>query len=279
MQIKLRDAEETLSGLVDSVLLNPVSWTDWHCLYIENPDLKEIFTSEERLIAVETMLESYLSNRDGLAVKTHDCGMFILSKSISENDLYKIGHHLNDFIVDFKTTEPNITVYDLYMEYDRFVHNVLKKNIIPSDHTYEPRLIEAARQLNDEDTRRDIHLTVKKKRVLVVEDDPIARWMVRKTLQDECMVAMASGVNKAFSAYQSYKPDIVFLDINLEDGSGYDVLQWIMRHDPGATVVMFSGSDDALNIARATEQGAKGFVPKPFIKDHLLEYIYSCPAR
>ncbi|HOO82434.1 MAG TPA: response regulator [Alphaproteobacteria bacterium] len=74
-------------------------------------------------------------------------------------------------------------------------------------------------------------------RVLLVEDDPVTRWMVRSALKKECEFVTAQSANNAFGLYASYQPDVVFLDIDLPDGNGHDVLKWIMRNDPGACVV------------------------------------------
>jgi len=112
-------------------------------------------------------------------------------------------------------------------------------------------------------------------RVLLVEDDPMTRFMVRKAIKNECELATAPEGNKVFSLYASYQPDIVFLDINLPDLNGYDVLEWIMDNDPGACVVMFSGNSDMDNIVSSMGYGAKGFVSKPFSKEKLLHYIHN----
>lgn len=112
-------------------------------------------------------------------------------------------------------------------------------------------------------------------KVLLVEDDPVTRWMVRTGLKEECLFATANHVQQAMDLYVSFEPDLVFLDIQLPDGSGYDVLDWIMWHDLHAYVVMFSSYNDLDNIMKAFENGASGFVAKPFIKETLLHYIYS----
>lgn len=110
-------------------------------------------------------------------------------------------------------------------------------------------------------------------KVLLVEDDPVTRWMVRMALKDECRFATATTANKAFAICQSFRPDIVFLDIGLPDKNGCEVLEWLMRNDPGVCVVVFSGSRDMNDICRALEGGAKGYIPKPFEKNSFLHYI------
>jgi CheY-like chemotaxis protein len=111
-------------------------------------------------------------------------------------------------------------------------------------------------------------------KVLLVEDDPVTRWMVRHALKNECQLATAATANRAFALYPSWKPDIVFLDINLPDNNGLAVLEWIKRNDPGACVVMFSSINNMDSIAGALETGANGFVAKPFLKESLVHYIH-----
>ena len=110
-------------------------------------------------------------------------------------------------------------------------------------------------------------------KVLLVEDDTVIRWMVDNALKDECDVEYADTANKVFALYPSYAPDIVLLDIGLPDNSGQAVLDWIMRNDPAANVIMVSSKTSADTISSCLEKGAKGFIPKPFVKDDLLHYI------
>lgn len=286
MKIKLRDSKKYIAEIIDSMLANPLIWNDWSALYIQNIDFIEITSSDEKLITAETILESYLDNLDGMALLAGNDGIFIMGKNIPETDLLKIGYHINDFIIDFKTTEPVIQVFNLYFDHDKFVHLILKnidtlshlESYLNTTDKKQSSIFIKSELFTDDSIKLDQGIN-KKKRALIIEDDAITRWMIRKTLQNDCTISMASSVNKAFSVYQTYRPDIVFLDINLPDGSGFDVLQWIIRHDPGAYVVMFSGNDNILNISKANELGAKGFICKPFIKDNLLEYLYRCTGR
>lgn len=116
-------------------------------------------------------------------------------------------------------------------------------------------------------------LNVHTKKVLLVEDDPVTRWMVRKSLKDACEFATAPTAHQAFAMLQSYQPDIVFLDIDLPDMSGQEVLEWAMRNDPGICVVMFSANSTLDYMTETLNTGAKGFISKPFVRDDLLRYV------
>ena len=97
--------------------------------------------------------------------------------------------------------------------------------------------------------------------------------MVRNSLKDICDFATASTARKAYAMYTSYQPDVVFLDINLPDKDGRIVLKWVIEHDPGACVVMFSSEDSLENITECLNNGASGFVTKPFLREDLIHYV------
>ncbi len=118
-----------------------------------------------------------------------------------------------------------------------------------------------------------------KPRVLLVEDDPVTRWLVRSALKGRCTFSTAATAGQVYSQYHALRPDLVFLDINLPDGSGHAVLQWIMREDYNANVVIFSGMSDFDNMTRALDEGAKGYIHKPFDQNHLLRFIARYPSR
>ncbi|MEO6527087.1 MAG: response regulator, partial [Gemmatimonadaceae bacterium] len=67
-------------------------------------------------------------------------------------------------------------------------------------------------------------------RVLIVDDEPLARRRVAELLADEPdveIVAIATSGAEAVAAIRSAKPDIVFLDVQMPDGTGLDVVREI----------------------------------------------------
>ena len=116
-------------------------------------------------------------------------------------------------------------------------------------------------------------------KVLLIEDDMITRWMVRVAVKGSCLLATAANARRAIRSYYTYQPDLVLLDIDLAGHNGKDLLRRIMRINPHAHVVMFSAFASPENISESLENGAKGFITKPFTKDDLLKYITSCPTN
>ena len=112
--------------------------------------------------------------------------------------------------------------------------------------------------------------------IVVVEDDPFSRKLIDTAL-NEYTISFAEDGQTALTKYLQKAPDIVFLDIDLPDVSGHDVLTKILSFAPDAYIVMLSGNSQAENVKGAINSGAKGFVGKPFTKEKLLHYISKCP--
>ena len=116
-----------------------------------------------------------------------------------------------------------------------------------------------------------------KTRVLLIDDDRIMQRIVKKALGEYCQLIEAGNAGNGIAKYKHFAPDIVFLDLELPDDNGLHILEWIMRNDPGAYVVLFSGHCDHRNVQRAIEHGAKGYIPKPFKKALMMYHICRCP--
>lgn len=114
-------------------------------------------------------------------------------------------------------------------------------------------------------------------RVLLVEDDRSTRRLVASALRDYCELIEAPDASQGITSYLAFQPDIVFMDIELPDGNGYNLMTWMMRNDPGAFVVMFSGHDSESNVMKSLEAGARGFIAKPFDVNKMLRFISLCP--
>jgi len=110
-------------------------------------------------------------------------------------------------------------------------------------------------------------------RVLLVEDDPMTRHLVRKCLKGECMFATSGTAQNAIETCQSYNPDVVFLDLGLPDCSGSVVLDWLKINQPNVAVVLFTNTSDYAFISTLMSNGASGYIAKPFSRDDFVQYI------
>jgi two-component system chemotaxis response regulator CheY len=102
--------------------------------------------------------------------------------------------------------------------------------------------------------------------VLIVDDVHDMRSLLKTTLYgfDVNNIAEAANGQKALDQYYEEGHDLVFLDINLPDISGLDVLERLLERNSRVHVVMVSGEASAANVKEALGKGAKGFVVKPY---------------
>lgn len=114
--------------------------------------------------------------------------------------------------------------------------------------------------------------------LMIIEDDPFSRRLVKNVLDKKYDLTELASAEEALSTYVDIAPDLLFLDINLPDVTGHELLAKIIGLDPRAYIIMLSGNADRSNIVQAMEQGAKGFVAKPFSRDKLFQYIERCPT-
>jgi len=82
-------------------------------------------------------------------------------------------------------------------------------------------------------------------RTLIIDDESHNRDTLRKLLARHCprvsVVGEASGVGEGINAIRKFKPELVFLDINMGDGSGFDLLHALTAID--FNVIFISASD------------------------------------
>ncbi|MCX6462464.1 MAG: response regulator [Pseudonocardiales bacterium] len=104
-------------------------------------------------------------------------------------------------------------------------------------------------------------------RVLVVDDDPVNRLLLRRAVEREGLsVEVAVDGGQGWKLLGSGAFDLVLLDIVMPVLDGYEVLGR-MRDEPATRslpVIVISGADDRAGVLRCIELGADDFLPKPF---------------
>ena len=101
-------------------------------------------------------------------------------------------------------------------------------------------------------------------RVFVVEDTPLLRAWIEKMIVEAgaTMAGHAGGVQAAIDAILALRPDLVVLDIQLSDGSGFDVLRAVREQAPEVDVYLFSNHAAYPYRQLAERLGARGFFDK-----------------
>jgi two-component system, LytTR family, response regulator len=107
-------------------------------------------------------------------------------------------------------------------------------------------------------------LSAAKIRTLIVDDEPLARSnllvLLRRDPEIEVVAQCGSGI-EAVDEIRKSKPDLVFLDVQMPECDGFDVLEQLGADQPRAIVFVTAYDQYAL---RAFEAGALDYLLKPF---------------
>src|SRR5580698_670067 len=109
-----------------------------------------------------------------------------------------------------------------------------------------------------------------KNKVLVVDDEPQIRKLLRVTLEASgYKVEESTGGNEALRLTASLKPDLLILDLGLPDIDGTEVIKKVREWSQVPILVLSVRSQDD-DIVLALDNGADDYVVKPFSVDVLL---------
>ncbi len=105
------------------------------------------------------------------------------------------------------------------------------------------------------------------KRVLIIDDEAdicllLSGLLRRLGYQPTC----AHFIEEGRQCLSSQQFDAIFLDLNLPDGLGFDLLSAIKEMQADAKIIMISAFDGQAERRRATDQGANYFIGKPFTR-------------
>jgi DNA-binding NarL/FixJ family response regulator len=101
-------------------------------------------------------------------------------------------------------------------------------------------------------------------RVIVADDDPLARRVVRDALEAGGIVVIAEAASgrEAVELSLYYKPDVVLMDLVMPDGDGIQATRRILARAPELEVVILTSSDDEDVGLVGLRAGASGFLNK-----------------
>ena len=108
-------------------------------------------------------------------------------------------------------------------------------------------------------------------RVLVVDDEPYVREIIRQGLEDEKFAVEEAGDGKtALEMIQRYPYDVVITDLRLPGIPGEQILQEAIAIYPETIVIIMTGFGNIQTAVDAIRKGAFDYLPKPFQLDEMV---------
>jgi DNA-binding response OmpR family regulator len=114
------------------------------------------------------------------------------------------------------------------------------------------------------------------RRVLLVEDEEALRKVVARNLSSRGIeVSEAGTAAEAIRATAAACPDLLLLDINLPDQTGWDVLRELKRRGTAVPTIVVSAV--RISQSRMDEFQPLAYLPKPFPIEALLRLVFNAP--
>lgn len=115
--------------------------------------------------------------------------------------------------------------------------------------------------------------------ILIVDDDNTTRELLRSILNSMQFkkIYTATDGAQAISQFNEIKPDLIFLDIEMPVKDGFETMKEMLATNPDQYIAIVSSHSTMDYVKRAIENGAKGFIVKPYtpakVKDIVVKYL------
>jgi DNA-binding NarL/FixJ family response regulator len=122
---------------------------------------------------------------------------------------------------------------------------------------------------------------VAKIRVFCVDDHPVVLDGVAAIIglqPDMTLAGTAATGGEALERFVEARADVTLVDLRLPDMTGFDLIKKIKAKSPNARIIVLSSHEGDVDIQRAMEAGAQGYVVKGMVRGELLEIIRSVHA-
>ena len=116
--------------------------------------------------------------------------------------------------------------------------------------------------------------------VLIIDDAYTVREYLRQTLMhlDIFQIHEAPSGSRGLAMFNQHQHDLVFLDIELPDINGQQLLQQIKTQADKTHVVMITAHNSIDNVQQSIAAGASGFIAKPFSPLKIKNIVERCLA-
>jgi DNA-binding NarL/FixJ family response regulator len=113
-------------------------------------------------------------------------------------------------------------------------------------------------------------------RVFSVDDHPLLQEGLAAIINnqpDMVLIAQASTAQEGIRLFRKHKPDVTLMDLRLPDKSGIDAMIAVRSEFPEARIIMLTTFEGDVEIQRALEGGARGYMLKSMPPKELVEVI------
>jgi DNA-binding NarL/FixJ family response regulator len=101
-------------------------------------------------------------------------------------------------------------------------------------------------------------------RLLIIDDHAVVRQGLVQAFKDNgfASIETAASLAEARSKVAAFNPEAIIVDLNLPDGSGLEIVQWVRKHSAKIAIIILSLNDPAQFIKVARSSGANAYLSK-----------------
>ena len=101
-------------------------------------------------------------------------------------------------------------------------------------------------------------------RLLIIDDHAVVRQGLVQAFHDKgfASIETAGTLKEARAKIAAFNPEALIIDLNLPDGSGLEVVQWVRKFSPDVAIIILSLNDPAQFVKIARSSGANAYLSK-----------------
>ncbi|MDM7925276.1 MAG: response regulator [bacterium] len=112
-------------------------------------------------------------------------------------------------------------------------------------------------------------------KILIVDDAKLMRNIIRNTVLEgeHHEIVEAQNGEEAVSLYKEHRPDLVTMDITMEQCNGLEAAKRILEFDPHARIIMVTAVGQEKILAECVRAGVSDYIMKPFTKERIASSV------
>lgn len=117
-----------------------------------------------------------------------------------------------------------------------------------------------------------------KNTILLIDDHPMLRNGVKQLIGTDShflVIAETGSGTEGIQLAVTLEPDIILLDINMNDMNGLEILRYLHRNNVSSRIIIFTVSNTKEDIITALKNGADGYLLKDMEPENLLKALHS----
>jgi DNA-binding NarL/FixJ family response regulator len=101
-------------------------------------------------------------------------------------------------------------------------------------------------------------------RLLIIDDHAVVRQGLVQAFKENGFTSIetAGSIKEARAKIAAFNPEAITVDLNLPDGSGLEIVQWVRKHSAAIAIIILSLNDPAHFIKIARSSGANAYLSK-----------------